>query len=110
MAYGAENGSLLQAAYEGDAARVAALIKSGANVNEANAFGATPMGEAAKRGDTAVLKLLLQAGADPQSANADGETALMVVARTGNIEAAKLLLKAGAKVDAREKLGRADRA
>jgi len=95
----------LQAAYDGDAARVAALIKSGAAVTEANAFGATPMGEAAKRGDTAVLKLLLDAGADPQSANADGETALMVVARTGNTEAARLLLKAGAKVDARENWG-----
>lgn len=105
VAYGAGNGSLLSAAYEGDAGRVAELIKSGANVNEANAFGATPMGEAARRGDTAVLKLLLNAGADPESANADGETALMVVARTGNTDAAKLLLKAGANVNARESWG-----
>ncbi len=105
LAHGAGNGSLLTAAYNGDAERVAELIKSGADVNEANAFGATPMGEAARRGDTAVLKLLLDAGADPESANADGETALMVVARTGNTEAAKLLLKAGAKVNARESWG-----
>lgn len=105
LAHGSENGALLSAAYEGDAARVAALIRSGADVNEANAFGATPMGEAARRGDTAVLKLLLDAGADPQSANADGETALMVVARTGKIDAAQLLLKAGANVNARETWG-----
>ncbi|HMA12749.1 MAG TPA: ankyrin repeat domain-containing protein [Steroidobacteraceae bacterium] len=97
--------ALLQAAYEGDAARVARLIKAGAPVNEANVFGATPMGEAARRGDTAVLKVLLEAGADPESPNAEGQTALMSVARTGNVEAAKLLLKHGAKIDAREKWG-----
>lgn len=105
LAHAAGSGSLLAAAYEGDAGRVAELIKSGANVHEANAFGATPMSEAARRGDTAVLKLLLDAGADPGSANADGETALMVVARTGNTEAARLLLKAGANVNARENWG-----
>jgi uncharacterized protein len=97
--------ALLQAAYEGDTAAVARLIKSGAAVGAANVFGATPMGEASRRGDTAVLKLLLEAGADPESANAEGQTALMSVARTGNIEAAKLLLKHGAKIDAREKWG-----
>ncbi|MEO6185879.1 MAG: ankyrin repeat domain-containing protein [Steroidobacteraceae bacterium] len=97
--------SLLEATYAGDAARVAALIKSGADVNEANQFGATPMSQAALRGDTEVLRLLLKAGANPDSPNAEGETALMLVARTGNVEAAKLLVKAGAKVDAREKWG-----
>ncbi len=97
--------ALLDATYTGDAARVAALIKAGADVNEANQFGATPMSQAALRGDTEVLRLLLKGGANPDSPNAEGETALMLVARTGNVEAAKLLVKAGAKVDAREKWG-----
>lgn len=105
LARAGDGTSLLEAAYTGDAERVAALIRSGANVNEANEFGATPMGEATRRGDIAVLKLLLKAGADPESANADGETSLMRVARTGNVEAARLLVKAGVKVDAREKWG-----
>jgi uncharacterized protein len=106
LAHSAETStSLLDATYAGDARRVAALIKSGAKVGEANLFGATPMSQAALRGDTAIMKLLLAAGASPESANAEGETALMLVARTGNIEAAKLLLAAGAKVDAREKWG-----
>jgi ankyrin repeat protein len=96
---------LLEAAYRGDVARVSELIRAGADVNEANIFGATPMSQAALRGDTAVIRLLLKAGADPESANAEGETALMIVARTGNVEAAKLLLKAGADVHAREKWG-----
>ena len=96
---------LLEAAYQGDAARVAELIRAGADVNEANLFGATPMAQAAVRGDTEVLRLLLKAGANPESANAEGQTVLMVVARTGNVEAAELLLAAGAKVDARENWG-----
>jgi ankyrin repeat protein len=96
---------LLWAAYQGDAARVAALIKAGADVRATNHFGASPMGEAARRGDTEVLRRLLKAGADPESPNAEGQTALMAVARTGNIEAAKLLLKHGAKIDAREHWG-----
>ncbi len=96
---------LLEAAYRGDAAQVAELLRAGAKPDEANDFGATPLGEAARRGDTEVLQLLLKAGADPQDANAEGETALMRIARTGNVEAAKLLLRHGAKVDAREKWG-----
>src|SRR6478735_6942883 len=91
LASGAESSTpLLEAAYRGDAARVAELIRGGADVKDANIFGATPMSLAAQRGDTAVLKLLLKAGADPESANAEGETALMIVARTGNVEAAKV--------------------
>ena len=100
-----EASALLQAAYEGDAARVAQLVKAGAPVNQANVFGATPLSEAARRGDTAVLRILLEAGANPDSPNAEGQTALMSVARTGNVEAAKLLLKHGAKVDVRESWG-----
>ena len=96
---------LLQAAYDGDAAKVAALLKGGADPRIANAFGASPMGEAARRGDAAVIGLLLKAGADPESPNPEGQTALMTVARTGNVEAAQLLLAHGAKINAREKWG-----
>ena len=97
--------ALLQAAYDGDAARVASLLKAGANPRAANAFGASPMGEAARRGDAAVLQILLKAGADPESKNPEGQTALMSVARTGNVEAAKVLLAHGAKIDVREAWG-----
>jgi uncharacterized protein len=96
---------LLWAAYQGDASRVAALLKAGADIRATNNFGASPMGEAARRGDTEVLRLLLKAGADRESPNAEGQTVLMAVARTGNIEAAKLLLQYGARIDAREKWG-----
>ena len=96
---------LLWAAYQGDEARVAQLLKAGADPRLANRYGATPIGEAARRGDTAILRLLLNAGADPDSPNPEGQTALMAVARTGNIEAAQLLLAHGAKINARERWG-----
>jgi ankyrin repeat protein len=102
---GGESTPLLEATYSGDAARVASLIRSGADVNAANQFGATPMSQAAMRGDAGILRLLLKAGANPDSPNAEGETALMIVARTGNVDAARLLVEAGAKVDARENWG-----
>jgi ankyrin repeat protein len=105
LAQAAETTALLDAAYQGDTGRVTALLKAGADPDEANDFGATPLSEAARRGDAEVLKLLLDAGADPRKSNAEGETVLMTVARTGNVAAAKVLVKAGAEVDAREHWG-----
>lgn len=104
-AFAAVSTPLLEATYAGDAQKVAALLKAGADPDAANDFGATPMAEAARTGDASILELLLDAGADPESANVEGQTALMAVARTGNIEAARALLRHGAKVDAREKWG-----
>jgi ankyrin repeat protein len=97
--------SLLWAVYNGDGARVAELLREGADVSAANHFGATPMGEAAKLGNTDIIRQLLKAGADPNSTSDEGQTALHSVARTGNIEAATLLLKHGANLEAREQWG-----
>ena len=97
--------ALLMAAYEGDAQRVAALLKSGADPRQGNRYGATPLSEAARRGDVEVMRLLLKAGANANEANAEGQTALMAVARTGNVAAATLLLQHGAKIDTREHWG-----
>ena len=97
--------ALQWAAYHGDAAEVARLIRAGADVSMANDYGATPMSIAAETGNAAIIKLLLAAGADADSPNPEGQTALMSVARSGNVEAAKLLVRAGAHVNAREQWG-----
>ena len=93
------------AVYEGNYSEAQALIAAGADVSEANRYGATAMSLAAEVGDTRLLGLLLDAGADVDSANPEGQTALMAVARTGNLEAAQLLLDQGANVEAREDWG-----
>src|SRR6187402_94274 len=90
------------AVYRNDVAEVTRLIKSGADVNARNDYGATPLSEAAITGNVAVIGKLLSAGAEVDGANADGQTALMVLARTSNVEAAKLLIKHGADVNRRE--------
>jgi uncharacterized protein len=90
------------AAHEGDAAKVDALIRAGADVNARNRFGSTPLYEAALEGHTGILRKLLKARADPDAANAGGMTALMIVSRTSDAEAVEALIKAGANVNARE--------
>jgi ankyrin repeat protein len=96
---------LMSAAFEGDVAEAARLLKEGADVKAINSYGVNAMQLAADTANTELIRLLLKAGADPESPNADGETALHLVARSGNVEAAKLLLKAGANVDAVEQFG-----
>lgn len=96
---------LHRAAYDGDVDEVHGLIKSGADVRQANVFGMTPLMLASVTGNSEVIRLLLDAGAPANAANAEGQTPLMVVARTGNVEAAKLLLRKGAKIDAHESWG-----
>lgn len=90
------------AAHDGDAAKVDALIRSGADVNARNRFGSTPLYEAVLGNHTAVVKRLLKAKADPDAANEGGMTVLMLVARTSNVEVAEALVKAGADVNRRE--------
>jgi uncharacterized protein len=96
---------LMQAAFAGDVAEAARLLKEGADVKATNSYGVNAMQLAADTANTELIRLLLKAGADPESPNADGETALHLIARSGNVEAAKLLLKAGAAVNAREQFG-----
>jgi uncharacterized protein len=90
------------AVFNGDVAKVDALLKARADVNARNRFGSTPLYEAALAGNTVLIKKLLKARANPNVANDGGMTALMLVARTPNVEAAEALLKAGADVNARE--------
>src|SRR5205807_2274984 len=60
-----------------DAHMVDALIRAGANVRAANAFGVQPLAIAAEKGNAEMLRLLLSAGADPNAGLSAGETALM---------------------------------
>lgn len=52
------------------------LLKKGANVNEQNRFGATPLEEPTITGQLDVLELLVKYGADPSIPDNDGTTCL----------------------------------
>lgn len=90
---------LHRAALRGDAEAVAALIKSGADVNATNEAGATPLHYAA--GSEGVVDLLLKAGANPNACSLTRYTPLhSAAARPNAYGSVKRLLAAGALVNA----------
>jgi ankyrin repeat protein len=95
----AANSPVADAAMKGDKAAVQTLIKQKADVNLAQADGATAIQWAAYRNDVDVADLLIAAGADVKKPNHDGATALRLASINGNAPMIQKLLKAGADVN-----------
>ena len=95
----------MSAARQGDAAAVARLISAGADVNAANAGGATALMFAALSGDPMVTSLLVGAGARTDAKAKLGWTALALAAVKGYTEVAEVLLDAGADQGVRDAYG-----
>lgn len=72
------------------------LIEQGANVNEAQGDGTTPLHWATYRVDQEITALLLEHGARPDVVNAYGASPLGEAIKTASIELVELLLEAGA--------------
>jgi ankyrin repeat protein len=87
---------LLDAAWDGDTARVKELLRKGANVNAKSAGGSTPLHYAAFWGYVDVAKLLLDHGADVNARDDRGWTPLHFAAAEGRAGVARLLLERGA--------------
>jgi uncharacterized protein len=94
--------ALHQAVERDDAAEVARLVRSGADVKAVNRYGAAPISLACARGNAAIIEQLLQAGADVNTTLPEGETCLMSAASGGSLPAVKALLVRGANVNAVE--------
>ena len=105
---------LIKAARKGDAKKVVALLRQGADVNaEERSFGWTPLKRAAAENKVDVVNLLIESGADidaqnfssyccphfPAGISAYGRTALYTAAFWGRREIAKALIAHGAAVD-----------
>jgi len=98
---GGEGGSkLADAIQSGDRRTALALIAQGADVNQAQPDGSTPLHWAAYRVDRELLNTLLKKGAKPNVANRYGSTPLAEAARVANAELAGMLLEAGADANA----------
>jgi hypothetical protein len=67
------------------------LIESGAEINQQDEQGWTPLNWAAARGDSEMIELLLQHGADPFKVGRDLRTPEMIALAAGHAEAVKLL-------------------
>ncbi len=83
----------------GDAAVIEALLKGGANANEALPLGRRPLMLAARSGNAAAVRALLEHGADVNARETErGTTALMQAADQGHADVLKELIRHGAKV------------
>lgn len=81
---------LLVAINKGFFAMAEFFVLQGADVNQANDRGDTPLHEAVGKGDPMVVRRLLEAGADP-SARYKGVSVLEFAGRSGNAQVAALL-------------------
>jgi len=97
LAAGAGHGSeLSDAAKQGNAAGVRALIKSAADVNSPGRDSMTPLLWAVQGNDIEMARALLDAGADPNVANRYGITPLWLATTNRSPSLVALLLKHGA--------------
>jgi hypothetical protein len=74
---------LLNAASDGDAKKVAELIRKGANVNVKDRWGWAPMSMAAYGGYPDIAKILIEANADLDYQDVDGDTPLDLATNKG---------------------------
>lgn len=90
-------------------AMIRLLLKRGANINGATAYGQTPLSIAATNGWYAYAALLLAQGADPNARDQDGNTSLSAAASEGqykdNLACLRLLASYGADVNSQNKKG-----
>jgi len=74
-------------------------VRAGADVNQRNTDGSTPLQWAVYNGDAAEVGRLIAAGADVSLVNDYGATAMSLAAEVADTEILKLLLAAGANAD-----------
>jgi ankyrin repeat protein len=87
---------LAEAAKNGDAAAVRALVEQKVDVNAPGPDGTPPLYWAIQSDDLATTQLLIRAGADVKTPNRYGITPIGIAAGNGNVAMIRALLEAGA--------------
>jgi uncharacterized protein len=95
--------ALLNAAINGQATQVKALLAQGAKPNVKGNAGYTPLLRAAEAGHTEIARSLLDAGANVNTKQKEGWTALLLACREGHAGVAGMLLSEKAKFDVKHK-------
>lgn len=82
-----------------DAERVKFLVEKGADVNQADLQGWTPLQNAARHRKDAMIKTLLELGADPNVVSSNGMTPLATAAMRDHVPSVKVLIESGADLE-----------
>src|SRR5215475_5715939 len=85
---------LIEAVKADDYVMVEELIKSGADLNQQDEQGWTPLNFAAGKGDLSIVKLLIDNGADIFKSGRDQRTSYMIALAAGRLSVAKYLREA----------------
>lgn len=88
---------IVEAASNGDAIMVTAIIDTGADVNTKSEFGVTPLMAASAKGHIDVVRVLLAQGADVSLKDKQGLTARTYAQNSNHKEIVEMLNAAGAK-------------
>ncbi len=81
------------------------FLKHGADIEERNWHGQTPLFIAAENDAAEVAELLIKKGANVNSKDKEGKTALFFAVKESALKTTKLLIENGANVNARDKDG-----
>ena len=92
-------GAVYKSAASGNVATLMALAKLGADVNDADEEGRTPMFLAAQNDHVKAVKMLAELGADVNRADKVGRTPVLMAAENGHKEACRALAELGAAVN-----------
>ncbi len=101
LAFAIERPEVADAVMSGNRARLQSLLQQKADVNVAQADGATALHWAVYRDDSGSARLLIKAGAKVDAANREGITPLQMASLYGNVPMIEALVNAGA--DAKQK-------
>ncbi|WP_241191462.1 ankyrin repeat domain-containing protein [Deinococcus psychrotolerans] len=88
------NAQLLQAAQNGDLARIQAALNAGASVNASDSGRRTALTWAAKGDHVSVARALIAAGADPDLQDDQRNNALLITGETGSVAMLREVLRA----------------
>ena len=100
------NLNFMGACGEGNIERVNNLLKAGANPNQTNDYGNSPLIWTVYKSHFEIAKLLLKAGADPNFVDGWESTPIYWAVRRDQTEMVKLLLTAGANPKQVDMFGR----